>query len=115
VCAWSRGPWYFRRVILTREDSGQPVEMGAIHMNLQSFSPQIRSQILRHQVPIGRVLDNGSVRYSSRPHKFLAVTPNSEMMALFWMREPRTLYGRQTRLSVDGRPIGDIVEILPLV
>jgi hypothetical protein len=31
------------------------------------------------------------------------------------MREARTLYGRQTALSVEGRRIGDIVEILPLV
>jgi len=31
------------------------------------------------------------------------------------MREPRTLFGRQTAMSVDGRKIGDIVEILPLV
>ena len=29
--------------------------------------------------------------------------------------EPRTLFGRQTAMSVDGRKIGDIVEILPLV
>ena len=111
----SRGRWYFRRVVLAREDSGRPVEMGAIHMNLERLSRSVRAQILRHQVPIGRVLDDGSVRYLSRPRKFLAITPNSEMMALFWMREPRTLYGRQTELSVDGRAIGDIVEILPLI
>ncbi|HEX9842580.1 MAG TPA: hypothetical protein VGC20_07505 [bacterium] len=115
MCRWSRGHWYYRRVVLTREDSGRPVEMGAIHMNLQSLSGRIRAQILRHEMPIGRVLDDGSVRYLSRPRKFLAITPNSEMMALFWMREPRTLYGRQTELSVDGRAIGDIVEILPLI
>jgi len=115
MCAWSRGRWYYRRVVLTREDSGRPVEMGAIHMNLETLSRSVRAQILRHQVPIGRVLDDGSVRYLSRPRKFLAITPNSEMMALFWMRAPRTLYGRQTELSVDGRAIGDIVEILPLI
>jgi hypothetical protein len=115
LCRWSRGHWYYRRVVLTREDSGRPVEMGAIHMNLQSFSSQVRAQVLRQQVPIGRVLDDGSVRYLSRPRKFLAITPNSEMMALFWMRQPRTLFGRQTQLSVDGRAIGDIVEILPLI
>ena len=115
VCAWSRGRWYYRRVVLTREDSGQPVEMGAIHMDLRSLGRGVQVQILRHQVPIGRVLDNGSVRYLSRPRRFLAVTPNSEMMALFRMAEARTLYGRQTELSVDGRAVGDIVEILPLV
>ena len=46
---------------------------------------------------------------------FLAVTPNPEMMGVFWMREPRTLYGRQTEVLLDGRRIGDIVEVLPLV
>jgi hypothetical protein len=37
------------------------------------------------------------------------------MMGVFWMREPRTLYGRHTEMSVAGRKVGDIVEILPLV
>ena len=37
------------------------------------------------------------------------------MMGVFWMREPRTLCGRQTELFEGGRKIGDIVEILPLV
>jgi hypothetical protein len=83
-------------------------------MNLQSLAPRVRAQILQHSTPIGRVLDDGSVRYLSRPRRFLAITPNSEMMALFWMTEPRTLYGRQTELIVDGRAIGEIVEILPL-
>jgi hypothetical protein len=31
------------------------------------------------------------------------------------MREPRTLYGRRTEVTLHGRKIGDIVEILPLV
>ena len=30
-------------------------------------------------------------------------------------REPRTLYGRRTEVLLDGRAIGDIVEVLPLV
>ena len=112
---WSRGRWYFRRVVLAREDSGRPIEMGAIHMNLEAIGPRIRAQILRHEIPIGRLLSNGPVPYRSRPRKFLAVTPNSEMMGVFWMREPRTLYGRQTELTLGGRAIGDIVEILPLI
>ena len=66
-------------------------------------------------VPLGRVLRDGGVDYRSRPTQFLSVTPNSEMMGVFWMREPRTLYGRRTEMSVDGRKIGDIVEMLPAV
>ena len=43
------------------------------------------------------------------------ITPNPEMMGVFWMREPRTLYGRQTEVIHHGAKIGDIVEVLPLV
>ena len=28
-----------------------------------------------------------------QPRAFLSVDPNPEMMGVFWMREPRTLYG----------------------
>ena len=70
---------------------------------------------VRARNALGRLLRDGGVDYKSRPTQFLSVKPNSEMMGVFWMREPRTLFGRQTAMSVDGRKIGDIVEILPLV
>jgi len=106
---------YFRRVLLVKEYSGRPVEMGAIRIDLRAFSPRIRRQILDNAIPLGRLLRDGGVDYRSLPKVFLAVKPNSEMMGVFWMREPRTLYGRQTEVMLDGRKIGDIVEILPLV
>ena len=110
-----RGTWYVRRVLLAQEYSGKPVEMGAIRINMKSFPERLRRQIYANQVPLGRLLRDGGVDYRSRPTRFLAVTPNPEMMGVFWMRERRTLYGRQTEMSSDGRKIGDIVEILPLV
>ena len=103
------------RVLLVQEYSARPVEMGAVRIDLLAFKPRIRSQILSNRVPLGRLLRDGGVDYKSRPTVFLAVTPNSEMMGVFWMREPRILYGRQTEMSIDGRKVGDIVEILPLV
>ena len=32
-----RRPWYFRRVLLVQENSGRPVEMGAIRVNLNAL------------------------------------------------------------------------------
>ena len=109
------GDAYFRRVLLVQEYSARPVEMGAIRIELRALEPRIRAAILRNRVPLGRVLRDGGVDYRSRPTRFLSVAPNPEMMGVFWMRERRTLYGRQTEMSTDGRKIGDIVEILPLV
>lgn len=109
------GEWYLRRVLLVQQNSGRPVEMGAIRIHIGSMNEPVRQQILLNQVPLGRVLREGGVQFQSRPKIFLAVTPNSEMMGVFWMREPSTLYGRQTEMFVEQRKIGDIVEILPPV
>lgn len=106
---------YFRRVLLAQEYSGQPVEMGAIRMKLDAFGMTVRRKILQNTIPLGRILRDGHVDYVSRVKTFLVVEPNPEMMGVFWMREPRPLYGRRTELIRQGRKIGDIVEVLPLV
>ena len=115
LATFSTGPWYYRRVLLAQEYTGRPVEMGAIRIKVGAFSDRIRRQILKNDVPLGRLLRDGGVKYESRPKAFLAVTPNPEMMGVFWMREPKTLYGRRTEMIHDGAKIGDIVEVLPLV
>ncbi len=109
------GAWYMRRVLLVQEYSGRPVEMGAIRLRLDAFPTRVRNQVLLNQRPLGRVLRDGGVDFKSQPRLFLAVEPNPEMMGVFWMREPRTLYGRQTEMFEGSAKIGDIVEILPLV
>ncbi len=109
------GSWYFRRVLLVQEYSGRPVEMGAIRMRLNAFTASIQQQILRNEIPLGRILRDGGVEYRSEARRFLAIAPNAEMMGVFWMREPRTLYGRRTEMMHGRTKIGDIVEVLPLV
>jgi hypothetical protein len=115
LSAFMRGDWYFRRVLLAREDTGHPIEMGAIRMKLDAFPRRIAAQILRNELPLGRILRDGKVLFQSRPRAFLAVTPNSEMMGVFWMSEPRRLYGRRTEILQGGVKIGDIVEVLPIL
>jgi chorismate-pyruvate lyase len=110
-----RSTWYVRRVLLAQEYSGKPVEMGAIKINLKSFPERLRRQIYANQIPLGRLLRDGGVPFESRPRCFFEVIPNSEMMGVFWMREPRPLYGRRTEIFVHASKFGDIVEILPLV
>jgi chorismate-pyruvate lyase len=111
----SRGQLYCRRILLVLEASGRPVEMGAISLKLDSFSRRIAGQIQRSELPLGRVLGDCGVNYKSEPRAFLSVTPNAEMMAVFWMPESRTLYGRRTEIIHEGAKIGDVVEVLPLV
>ncbi|HEY8550264.1 MAG TPA: hypothetical protein VIL35_09935 [Vicinamibacterales bacterium] len=115
LSTFSSGAWYGRRVLLVQEYSGRPVEMGAIRLKLTSLPPHIQAEIRRNEIPLGRLLRDGGVDFTSRPRAFFTVVPNGEMMGVFWMREPRPLYGRRTEVIHDGRHIGDIVEVLPLV
>lgn len=115
LSTFTKGRSYFRRVLLVEESTGRPVEMGAIRITPAAFPARIRAAIQQNERPLGRLLRDGGIDFVSRPKTFLAVTPNSEMMGVFWMREPRTLYGRQTAVFVAGKQVGDIVEILPLM
>ena len=109
------GGWHFRRVLLVQEYTGRPVEMGAIRIKLDAFDSRLKQQILRDETPLGRLLVDSSFPYVNHVKDYLALTPNPEMMGVFWMREPRTLYGRRTEVMHGGRKIGDIVEVLPRV
>ena len=114
LSTFTQGGSYFRRVLLVQEYSGRPVEMGAIRMRLDAFG-RLKTKILKNEIPLGRILRDGRFRYTSMVKAFLTITPNPEMMGVFWMREPRTLYGRRTEIIRDGKKIGDIVEVLPMV
>ncbi len=115
LSTFSLGGSYFRRVLLVQEYAGQPVEMGAIRMELDAFDAPLRRQILDNEIPLGSLLRDRRFEYASRVKAFLQLMPNPEMMGVFWMREPRVLYGRRTEIVRRGRKIGDIVEVLPLV
>lgn len=115
LSTFSVGNSYFRRVLLVQEYSGRPVEMGAIRMRLDAFNQRLRGKILRNKMPLGRILRDSRFKYKSQAKAFLAVTPNPEMMGVFWMREPRVLYGRRTEIIRHDVKIGDIVEVLPMV
>lgn len=115
LSSFSDGDSYFRRSMLIVQETGRPVAMCAIRLELDHFSRAVRAKILSERVPLGTILRKAGTKYESRPTDFFAVTPTQEMMAFFWMNEPRPLYGRQTQMTVPGGYIGDIVEILPLV
>lgn len=115
LSTFTLGPSYFRRVLLVHEDSGRPVEMGAIRLQLDAFPDQLRQQVLRNEIPLGGLLRDERFDYQSRVLAFLAVKPNPEMMGVFWMSKPDVLYGRRTEVVCRGLKIGDIVEVLPPV
>src|SRR5579872_4208865 len=62
---------YFREVILRLDGTDQPVEFGAIKINLSLFSPAAREQILHERLPLGHILEEYKIPHTSQPRAYL--------------------------------------------
>ena len=107
------GDAYRREVLLCAQDSGLPVEYGAIEINLAAFAEPLRVLILEGRQPLGGLLNRHEIRYRSEPRAFLKLAPDSLMDAHFDLDGAHTLYGRSNVLRGDGdRVLARIVEVL---
>jgi chorismate-pyruvate lyase len=108
------GTRYSRDVILRMDATDKPVEFGAIEIDLSLFAPQARKDILAAHRPLGAILRDHAVEHDSRPKAFFSV--RTDRVIRNSLRIPRSgiVYGRRNTLYVpDGRPLAEIVEILP--
>jgi len=109
-----RDDFYFREVVLLSEATGQPVEFGAIRINLALFSPSARHHILEERSPLGHLLGLHSVPHSSRPKAFFRLQADPFMRQALKMSGAELLFGRRnTLLDSVQRPLAEVVEILP--
>ncbi|MEO7319018.1 MAG: hypothetical protein ABIZ56_08525 [Chthoniobacteraceae bacterium] len=107
------GDAYRREVLLCAEDSGMPVEYGAIEIHLDAFAPELRAQILEGRLPLGGLLNLAGFRYRSEPRAFIRLAPDEVMNALFSTDPANALYGRSNVLLGEGsETLARIVEVL---
>ncbi|HWD17641.1 MAG TPA: hypothetical protein VHB20_00050 [Verrucomicrobiae bacterium] len=105
---------YFREVALLLEGSEKPVEFGAIKIMLDLFPEEAQREILRERQPLGKILTASGVRFQSQPRAFLRMEADAFIREALQLDQTHFLYGRRNTL-VDpwGRPLAEIVEILP--
>jgi hypothetical protein len=109
-----RDDFYFRASTLVIDGSGKRVEFGAIRINLGLFKPAPRQLILEGALPLGRILQECSVPYTSRPKAFLRMLSDPHINACLGLEGVRVLYGRRNTLTdPKQRSLAEIVEILP--
>ena len=107
------GEEYFRQVLLVTEGDQKPVEFGAIKINLQHFSEEVRHQILEERRPLGAILYDGRIPYISRPIAFIQVMPDTYMKEVLGLRDNILLFGRRNVLLNPSQWIlADILEVL---
>jgi chorismate-pyruvate lyase len=108
------GQEYFREVVLRLDQSGRRVEFGAIKILLDLFPTEARHEILREKQPLGRILTESGVEFSSQPRGFMRLVSDDFINRALGLSGPQSLHGRRNTL-VDpwDRPLAEIVEILP--
>ena len=110
----TRGDYYFREVVLLLNRDETPVEFGAIKINLLLFPGAARMLILGEREPLGHVLKEFALAYTSRPKAFLRLRSDDLINQALRLDAPRTLYGRRNNLlDSHQRPLAEVVEILP--
>jgi len=109
-----RGGFFYREVVLRLDHDEKPVEFGANKIFLGLFPEEAQELILLEQVPLGRILKDCGLRHQTEAKAFLRVEPDELIARALELETPTPLYGRKTVVSdLKGRPLSEIVEILP--
>jgi chorismate-pyruvate lyase len=114
--SWRKADEYFREVVLVLDGNDEPVEFGAIKINLDLFSQVVRDHILTEHQPLGHILEEHKVPHRSEPCGFLRLASDPLINRALNLSGAQVLYGRRNNLlDAPGRPLAEIVEILPPV
>lgn len=103
-----------RLVSLHAAASGIPVEYGAIAIQLEGFSEEVKHLVVEGRKPLGAILGEYEVDHSGLPGAYFSVPADEQIAAALGQSEGEVLYGRCNQLiDRDGMVFADIVEILP--
>ena len=109
-----RGDDYYREVVLCLEGSDKPVEFGAIKIDLSRFTEKARNEILTEHWPLGHILREYRIPYTSNPKAFLRVASDGLINSVLQLSGAHLLYGRRNTLAaLSGASLAEIVEIVP--
>jgi chorismate-pyruvate lyase len=106
----------YRRQVVLLDSHERAVEFGAIHIHLEALPADIRQPVLAGKRPLGGLLIERRVLHHSRPSVYFAVIGNEAINRPLQQQGAGELFGRcNTLIADDGRPIADVVEILPRI
>ncbi len=108
------GEVMFRQVLLRGERTGRTAEFGAIRIDLSCFSDEGRALIEACRQPLGAILRDLRMLYTSKPSAYLEVDADRFVREALGAGQSTKLFGRKNTLSMsDGRAMAQIIEVLP--
>lgn len=109
----SEDPACYAREVLLKVGE-KPVEYGLIRIFLENFPEELRALILAGTQPLGAILNESGLKYSSRPGGFLKIPGETFQPDFFPPTIGGFLFGRYNELiKADQKVLARIIEILP--
>jgi len=107
---------YWRKVVLVIKATNIPVEFGAICIHLSNFDEQVKEIIHEGKIPLGAILANWNITYTSKPNLYFSVESDRLIAKPLHGEIGQQLYGRCNSIAnEEGLSLADIVEILPVI
>jgi hypothetical protein len=103
-----------RQVLLISHNVDQPVEFGAIKIQLDHFTPDAQSKILSGTVPLGTIFCEQNIQHTSNPQAYFKIWPDQTITDALNIDQPQWLFGRQNiHRDLNKNTLAEMVEILP--
>ncbi len=106
------GHYYSRKIVLSRQSDGRPVQFGIPRLDVTCLSAPVRQEIEAEQTPLGRVLINHQVMREVQLVALWKVVPGKDLQKLFQIDQPLVTYGRTALIYCDGEPAIELLEIV---
>jgi chorismate-pyruvate lyase len=106
------GEHYSRKILLTRQSDGGVVQYGIVRLNKSYLAPDVRDEIERQEIPLGRVLINHNVLRVVKLLSLLKIQCGPELASEFGFEDGQICYGRTALIYCDGSPAIELLEIV---
>lgn len=106
------GDFYARKIILTLQRDGAPVQFGIMRINLAGLPKIVRLEIESQALPLGRIMIRHHLLREVELCQLWRIAPSHELRTLLQLGEEAFVYGRTARILVEGHPVVELLEIV---
>lgn len=105
------GDTYSREILLTREGTSEVVQYGLVQFHFEFVTQAVRDEILRGQIPLGRVLIEHNVLRHIDLGAILHLQLGPRLAGLMNVAPGTWTYGRMATIFCNRRPAVDLLEV----
>ena len=103
---------YARKILLTLQRDGSPVQFGIMRINLSGLPEIVRMEIESQALPLGRIMIRHHLMREVEMCQLWHVKPGEELRLHLNVVDDSPVFGRTARILVAGQPAVELLEIV---